>query len=125
MFGMNLDEIQDMLGEAILLTHVKHPNIVTVSDANISETRGGTCGYFTMEHVPGGSLDNAWRSHGGQFVPIETAIDFVKQVCGASRKPIARHRPSSTVRSSRKTFSSVSRRMDCGRVSAISVWRRR
>ena len=28
--GMNLDEIQEMLGEAILLTHIKHPNIVSV-----------------------------------------------------------------------------------------------
>ena len=79
--GMNLDEIQDMLGEAILLTHLKHPNIVSVSDANIFKTSNGTCGYFTMEHVPGGSLDKFWRSHGGQLVPIETAIDLVKQVC--------------------------------------------
>jgi serine/threonine protein kinase len=79
--GMNLDEIQDMLGEAILLTHLKHPNIISVSDANIFETPNGTCGYFTMEHVPGGSLDKFWRSHGGQFVPVETAIDLVKQVC--------------------------------------------
>src|SRR5262245_12812108 len=79
--GMNLDKIQDMLGEAIILTHLKHPNIISVSDANVFETRGGTCGYFTMEHVPGGSLDKFWRSHGGQLVPIETAIDLVKQVC--------------------------------------------
>jgi len=79
--GMNLDEIQDMLGEAILLTHLKHPNIVSVSDANIFETPRGTCGYFTMEHVPGGSLDKFWRSHGGRFVPVATAIDLVKQVC--------------------------------------------
>jgi eukaryotic-like serine/threonine-protein kinase len=79
--GMNLDEIQDMLGEAILLTHLKHPNIISVSDANIFETRGGTCGFFTMEHVPGGSLDKFWRSHGGQFVPVETGIDLIKQIC--------------------------------------------
>lgn len=79
--GMNLNEIQDTLGEAILLTHLKHPNIVSVSDANIFETRGGTCGYFTMEHVPGGSLDKFWRSHGGQLVPVATSIDLIKQVC--------------------------------------------
>lgn len=30
---MNLDEIQDMLGEAILLTHLKHPNIISVSES--------------------------------------------------------------------------------------------
>lgn len=79
--GMNLSEIQDMLGEAILLTHLKHPNIVSVSDANIFETTRGACGFFTMEHVPGGSLDKFWRSHGGRLVPVETAIDLVKQVC--------------------------------------------
>jgi serine/threonine protein kinase len=79
--GMGLEEIQETLGEAILLTHLKHPNIISVSDANVFHAQGGTCGYFTMEHVPGGSLDKFWRSHGGQLVPIETAIDLVKQVC--------------------------------------------
>jgi eukaryotic-like serine/threonine-protein kinase len=79
--GMNLDEIQDMLGEAILLTHIKHPNIVQVFDANVLETPHGTCGYFTMENVPGGSLQKFWHSHGIHFVPIETSVDLVKQVC--------------------------------------------
>src|SRR5450756_1590423 len=79
--GMNLDEIQDMLGEAILLSRIGHPNIVRVYDANVLETRGGTCGYFTMENVPGGSLEKFWHSYGSQFVPIETTIDLIKQVC--------------------------------------------
>ena len=79
--GMNLDEIQEMLGEAILLTHIKHPNIVSVFNADIFETPNGACGFFTMEHVPGGSLDKFWRSHGGQFVPVETSIDLIKQIC--------------------------------------------
>ncbi len=52
--GMSLDEIHEMLGEAILLTHLKHPNIVSVSDANIFDTPKGACGFFTMEYVPGG-----------------------------------------------------------------------
>jgi serine/threonine protein kinase len=78
--GIGLDEIQDMLGEAMLLTRLKHPNIVSVADANVFETPNGTCGYFTMENVPGGSLDKFWRSHGGQLVPVETTIDLVKQV---------------------------------------------
>lgn len=79
--GMELNEIHEMLGEAILLTQLKHPNIISVADANIFETPKGACGYFTMEYVPGGSLDKFWRSHGGQFVPVETAIDLIKQVC--------------------------------------------
>lgn len=79
--GMGLDEIQDMLGEAILLTQLKHPNIISVADANVFETPKGQCGFFTMEYVPGGSLDKFWRSHGGQFVPVETTVDLIKQVC--------------------------------------------
>src|ERR1044071_7649844 len=95
--GMNLEEIRDMLGEAILLTQLKHPNIISVADANIFETPRGTCGYFTMEHVPGGSLDKFWRSHGAQLVPIETSLDLVKQVCrgiaqGHREKPPIIHR---------------------------------
>ena len=30
--GIGLDEIHEMLGEEILLTHLKNPNIVSVSD---------------------------------------------------------------------------------------------
>ena len=79
--GMSLDEIHDMLGEAILLSHIGHPNIVRVFDANVLESKRGVCGYFTMENVPGGSLEKFWHSHGGHFVPIETSLDLMKQVC--------------------------------------------
>ena len=79
--GMTLDDTHEMLSEAILLSRIGHPNIVRVFDANILETLNGNCGYFTMENVPGGSLDKFWRSHGGQLVPVETAIDLIKQVC--------------------------------------------
>src|ERR1039458_4917784 len=79
--GMSLDEIHDMLAEAILLSRIGHPNSVRVFDANIFETPNGTCGYFTMENVPGGSLDKFWRSFGSSFIPVQTTIDLVKQVC--------------------------------------------
>ncbi len=79
--GMSLDEIQEMLGEAILLSRIGHPNIVRVFDANIIQVNGGTCGYFTMENVPGGSLEKFWHSHGTKFVPLETSVDLAKQVC--------------------------------------------
>ena len=79
--GMELDEIRDMLGEAVLLSHINHPNIVRVFNADVLETPRGTCGFFTMENIAGGSLDKFWRSHGGQLVPIETTIDVIKQVC--------------------------------------------
>jgi eukaryotic-like serine/threonine-protein kinase len=79
--GMSKEEIHEMLGEAILLSRIGHPNIVRVFDANVLETPRGTCGYFTMEHVPGGSLDKFWRSHGGKLVPLLTTLDLIKQVC--------------------------------------------
>lgn len=95
--GMNLVEIHEMLGEAILLSRIGHPNIVRVFDANVLETPQGTCGYFTMENIPGGSLDKFWRSHAGQLVPIKTTIDLMKQVCrgiaqGHLEKPPIIHR---------------------------------
>ena len=79
--GMSKAEIHEMLGEAILLSHIGHPNIVRVFDANVLETTRGMCGYFTMENVPGGSLEKFWRSHGGKLVPIQTTLDLIKQVC--------------------------------------------
>jgi len=50
--GMNLEEIHEMLGEAILLSRIGHPNIVRVFDANVLEAAQGTCGYFTTEISP-------------------------------------------------------------------------
>jgi eukaryotic-like serine/threonine-protein kinase len=95
--GMNLDEIHEMLGEAILLSRIGHPNIVRVFDANVLETARGACGYFTMENIPGGSLDKFWRSHGGHLVPVKTTIDLAKQICrgigqGHIEKPPIIHR---------------------------------
>ena len=79
--GMGLDEIQDMLGEAVLLSHINHPNIIRVFNADILDTPRGPCGFFTMENIAGGSLDKFWRSHGNRLVPVETGVDLVKQVC--------------------------------------------
>jgi eukaryotic-like serine/threonine-protein kinase len=79
--GMTLPETEEMLGEAILLSRIGHPNIVRVFDANVLETPQGVCGYFTMENVSGGSLDQFWRSHGTALVPLGTTIELMKQVC--------------------------------------------
>jgi serine/threonine-protein kinase len=70
-----------MLGEAILLSRIGHPNIVRVFDANVTETSRGTSGFFTMEYVAGGSLEQFWRSHGNQLVPVETTVEIMRQVC--------------------------------------------
>jgi serine/threonine-protein kinase len=79
--GMSVDEVERYLEEAIILSRVGHPNIVRVFDANITETSRGICGYFTMEYVAGGSLEQFWRSYGAQFVPVETSVEIMRQVC--------------------------------------------
>jgi serine/threonine protein kinase len=79
--GMTAKEIEAMLGEAIMLSRIGHPNIVRVFDANVLETAHGLCGYFTMENVPGGSLEKFWHSHGTRLVSVETTVDLIKQVC--------------------------------------------
>jgi serine/threonine protein kinase len=79
--GMTHQELDDMMAEAVLLSHMAHPNIVQVFDANTLMTEQGERGYFTMENVPGGSLNKFWRSHGMRLVPIETTVEIIKQVC--------------------------------------------
>ena len=79
--GMSVSEIHTMLGEAILLSRIGHPNIVRVFDANVLESPRGPIGYFTMEHVSGGSLRKFWQSHTNSLVPLTTSIDLIKQVC--------------------------------------------
>ncbi len=81
MVGMTIGEIEEMLGEALMLSRIGHPNIVRVFDANTTDTSRGMCGFFTMEYVAGGSLEQFWRSHGNRFVPVETAVDLIRQVC--------------------------------------------
>ena len=78
---MSVEEIHNMLGEAILLSRIGHPNIVRVFDANVLESDRGQHGYFTMEHVPGGSLRQFWQSHANTLVPVETSLGLIKQVC--------------------------------------------
>jgi serine/threonine-protein kinase len=79
--GMTVPEIEDILGEAIMLSRIGHPNIVRVFDANVLDTEKGLCGYFTMENVPGGSLEKFWHSHGTKLVPVQTTVDLMRQVC--------------------------------------------
>jgi eukaryotic-like serine/threonine-protein kinase len=79
--GVSADEIEEMLGEALLLSRIGHPNIIRVFDANTIELLGGQYGFFTMEYVAGGSLDRFWRSYRENFMPVEQAIEVMKQAC--------------------------------------------
>jgi serine/threonine-protein kinase len=97
MAGMTREETEKMLGEAIILSRIGHPNIVRVFDADITETGRGECAFFTMEYVAGGTLQDFWKSHGSSFVPVETAVEIMRQVCRGlavahSEKPPIVHR---------------------------------
>jgi len=76
-----LEEIERNLAEAVLLSKIGHPNIIRVFDAGILETSAGQRGYFTMEYVPGGTLESFWNSYKDSFVPILDTVDIIRQVC--------------------------------------------
>jgi len=79
--GMSEEENENLLEEPRLLSAIGHPNIIRVFDANLLETQHGVCGFFTMEYVAGGSLEQFWQSHGSSFVPLETTVQIIVQAC--------------------------------------------
>jgi len=76
-----LEEIERNLAEAVLLSRIGHPNIIRVFDAGILVTNAGRRGYFTMEYVPGGTLESLWNSYRDGFAPILNTVDIIQQVC--------------------------------------------
>jgi len=92
-----LQEVERDLAEAVLLSKIGHPNVVRVFDAGVLDTSVGQRGYFTMEYVPGGTLESFWHSHKDGFIPISDTVNIVRQICmglavGHSRKPPIVHR---------------------------------
>jgi serine/threonine-protein kinase len=83
--GLTMEEIEKMLQEAVILSQIGHPNIIRVFDANVVDTDRGLCGFFTMEYIAGGSLDHFWKSFGVNLMPVETAVDVVRQACRGMR----------------------------------------
>jgi len=80
--GMTIDELDRALSEARILSRIGHPNIIRVYEANVANVQAGQIGYFTMELVPGGALSTFRRSlTAGAFVPVETVIEIIRQVC--------------------------------------------
>lgn len=79
--GASREELERDLAEALLLSKLKHPNIVEVMDANVLKTPGGAYGYFTMTYVAGGTLERYWRSFGQELMPVDQAVEVARQVC--------------------------------------------
>ena len=77
--GTSVKEIEEDIAEALLLSSIKHPNIVEVYDANVFENAKGQFGYFTMTHMPGGTLERYWRSFDKDLMPVEQVVDVIKQ----------------------------------------------
>lgn len=76
-----IEDTMAALDEAVTLSRIGHRNIIRVFDADVLETQKGTHGFFTMEYVAGGSLQQYWQSYGDRFVPIEDVVDILRQVC--------------------------------------------
>ena len=79
--GTTIEDIERDIAEALLLSSIKHPNIVEVYDANVLNTEKSQYGYFTMTYMPGGTLERYWRSFGVELMPVGQVVEVVKQVC--------------------------------------------
>ncbi len=79
--GATLKETEANIAEAILLSHMKHPNIVEVFDANVLKAERNVFGYFTMTYVAGGTLERYWRSFGANFMPVAQVVEIARQLC--------------------------------------------
>ncbi|MBB6554393.1 serine/threonine-protein kinase [Nonomuraea rubra] len=77
----SLEETDDMLGEARLLSTLGHANIVRLFDAGTVQTPEGLRGFFTMEYVPGGSLERLTTAY-PRGVPTDVAVDVMEQIAG-------------------------------------------
>lgn len=77
----DIDDTMEALDEAVTLSKIGHRNIIRVFDADVMETAKGTYGFFTMEYIAGGSLQQYWQSFGDKFVPVDEAVNILRQVC--------------------------------------------
>jgi serine/threonine-protein kinase len=92
-----VDEVKLMLEEAKLLTRLGHRNIIRVYDAGIHQAETGSHGFFTMEYLEGGSLEQFRLTYKERLVPVAVTVDILRQAClGLSRahgsKPPLVHR---------------------------------
>lgn len=81
LLALDRPETLKLLHEAILLSKLSHPNIIKVFEANTVRTSQGLRTFFTMEYVAGGTLDRQWRSYGERYMPVETTVEIVRQIC--------------------------------------------
>jgi serine/threonine-protein kinase len=76
-----LAQTHGLLGEAVLLSRIGHPNVVRVFDAGTVTTAAGERGWFTMEYVAGGNLDDFRTAHTSGPVPVADTVEVLTQIC--------------------------------------------
>lgn len=69
----------ELLAEARLLSTLGHLNIVRVFDAGVVQTSEGPRGYFTMEYVSGGTLQQLADAH-HPALPAELGLQVLEQL---------------------------------------------
>ncbi|MFI5728565.1 serine/threonine-protein kinase [Kribbella sp. NPDC051587] len=75
----SLEGTDELLAEARLLSTLGHPNIVRLYDAGVVPTNEGQRGYFTMEYVSGGTLQQLADGY-RPALPIELAVQVIEQL---------------------------------------------
>jgi len=78
--GVTEAEIKALLKEASLLTQIGHPNIIRVFDANTVMADGHERGYFTMEYVATGTLEDYALRHPYGLIEAEKCVALVIQL---------------------------------------------
>lgn len=76
-----LAQTHELLGEAVLLSRLGHPNVVRVFDAGTVTTAAGQRGWFTMEYVAGGNLDDYRTAHTAGPLPVADSVEILRQLC--------------------------------------------
>jgi eukaryotic-like serine/threonine-protein kinase len=77
----SLSDLEKLLEEGRILAALEHPNIVRLFEAGLIDRSTLRFGYFTMECVAGGSLATYWRSYGSRLMPVDEAVNVIRQTC--------------------------------------------
>jgi serine/threonine-protein kinase len=91
--GVIRDELLKSMNEPIVLSEMKHPNIVGVYDADtfsrkdlsgdVQESglmRDKQYGYYTMDYIPT-TLEGYWKSFRNHLMPVSEVVNIIRQVC--------------------------------------------
>lgn len=82
--GMTPEDTFKIMEEPKILSKLNHPNIIRVFDAATIPTSQGERGYFTMEYIAMGNLDEYRHNYIERtqtLLPVEDVVNIARQVC--------------------------------------------